>query len=55
MTDYHVILKKDKHALHAICYSRENAQKWIDQNGDSNHFDDKTLTKKSFKIKKVTK
>ena len=51
--NYHVVEKNNPNALHAICYSRNGAEVWIEKYGDSKMFMDKTLTKDSFTIKEV--
>ena len=53
--EYKVVEKKNPLAVHCITWSEERAKLWIETRGDSKMFDDKTLTKDSFKIIKVTK
>ncbi len=51
--NYHVVEKDNPLALHGVCYSQESAERWIERYGDSRMFNNKTLTKESFKV--VTK
>jgi hypothetical protein len=50
MERYKVVEKENRLAVHCLAYSRERAQAWIDQYGDSKMFMDKTLNKDSFEI-----
>lgn len=52
-----VVEKKNPLAVHAICETRESAQRWIDEKAPiycaRGYFDDKTLTPESFTIKET--
>jgi hypothetical protein len=54
MTKYKVIEKKNRLAVHAICSSKESAERWIKvlapEYVAKGYFMDKTLTKNSFKV-----
>lgn len=50
MSDYKVVEKKNKLAVHCITWSKSRAQQWIEKYGDSKMFADKTLNKDSFII-----
>lgn len=54
MYQFKIVEKNNPLALHALCYSLESAQKWIDVNApmyvERGYFMDKTLTKDSFVI-----
>lgn len=54
---YKAIEKKDKFAIHAICESKESAQRWININAveycAKGYFMDKTLTPDSFEVEKM--
>ena len=53
--DWKIVEKKNPLALHALCHSRESAQRWIDVNAPlycaRGYFMDKTLTPDSFTIR----
>ena len=51
MSDYLVVEKNNENAVHCITWSKERAKLWIEKNGDSGRFMDKTLTKESFIVK----
>ena len=55
MENYKVVEKKNKNAVHCIAWSRDRADSWIDKYGDSKMFADKSLTKSSFTVIKITK
>ena len=50
-----IVEKKNPLAVHAYCYSKESAQRWLDVNAPEyvakGYFLDKTLTVDSFEIK----
>ncbi len=50
-----IVEKKNPLAVHAYCYSKESAQRWLDVNAPEyvakGYFMDKTLTVDSFEIK----
>lgn len=52
-----VVEKKNPLAVHAICETRESAQRWIDEKAPiycaRGYFVDKTLTPESFTIKET--
>ena len=48
MSDYKVVEKNNKNAVHCLTWSKERALYWIERYGDSKMFTDKTLTKESF-------
>lgn len=52
---FNVVEKKNNLAVHAICDTKESAQRWIDKNAveycAKGYFMDKTLTPESFEIK----
>lgn len=48
--EFKVIEKNNALAVHCITWSRERAQEWIEQYGDSGIFTDKTLRRDSFCI-----
>ncbi len=50
MSEFRVVEKKDPLAHHAHTWSKERGDYWIEHNGDSKGFMDKTLTKASFKV-----
>lgn len=52
MGNFEVREKKNPLALHCITWSEERAKLWIEKNGDSGMFTDKTLNKDSFCIYK---
>lgn len=53
--DWKIVEKKNPLAVHALCHSRESAQRWIDVNAPlycaRGYFVDKTLTPDSFTIR----
>lgn len=55
MSRFYVVQKNDQNAIHAVCSTREGAQKWIDEFApvyvQRGFFSDKTLTAESFEIK----
>jgi hypothetical protein len=53
MGTHKVVEKNNVHALHAICWSYSQAEKWINKYGDSGMFTNKSLKKDSFKIIKI--
>ena len=48
MSEWSVVEKNNPLALHCLTWSKERAEAWIEQYGDSKMFMDKTLTKESF-------
>lgn len=48
MSKFKVVEKDNPNALHAITYSKERGNQWIEKYGDSGMFTDKSLTKDSF-------
>lgn len=48
MSEWKVVEKDNKNAVHCLTWSKERAEYWIKTNGDSGRFMDKTLTKDSF-------
>lgn len=54
MSDYKVVEKNNHLAVHCLTWSRSRGEHWIDRYGDSKMFMDKTLTKQSFEVIKVS-
>jgi hypothetical protein len=48
MDAWKVVEKENPLAVHCLTWSEERAEYWIDKNGDSGRFMDKSLTKDSF-------
>lgn len=48
MSNFKVVEKDNKLAVHCHTWSKERAEQWIERYGDSKMFTDKTLTKQSF-------
>ena len=53
MSEYRVVEKKNKNALHCITWSKQRSDEWIEKYGDSKMFTDKTLNKDSFEVIEV--
>ena len=57
MTLYHIVEKANPLAVHAHCYSRQSAQRWLEHNMPRmvarRMFMDKSLTVDSFEMKYV--
>ncbi len=53
---YHIVEKKNRHALHAICSTKESAERYIKETVPMHvakgYYTDKTLKVNSFKIVK---
>lgn len=52
--DYKIVKKNNPLAVHALCYSLESANRWLNENAplyvSRGYFMDKTLTADSFEI-----
>ena len=59
MANFKIVEKKNPLAVHALCDTRERAQRWLDINAPEycakGYFMDKTLTPADFEIKEVKK
>lgn len=53
--EWQIVEKKNPLSLHALCHSRESAERWIRVNApmycERGYFTDKTLTPDSFEIR----
>jgi len=50
MEKWHVVEKSNHNAVHCITWSYDRGLKWIEKNGNSGMFTDKTLNKDSFTV-----
>ena len=53
MNKWAVVEKNNYQAVHVYTWSRQRAEEWIEEYGDSGIFTDKTLNKDSFTIVQV--
>tara|TARA_B100000749_G_scaffold273372_1_gene256252 strand:- start:6399 stop:6581 length:183 start_codon:yes stop_codon:yes gene_type:complete len=50
MCEFAVVEKNNQLAIHCVTWSKARAELWIEQNGDSGIFDNKSLNKDSFVV-----